>query len=91
MEKINVEEIYGEPIDEDDTIFKLSNSGKRANMGASDFLLSLCSLNNDSRMPSAFLMSNDIAVRIANDRHEGILMDRFREFERNEKLSIENY
>ena len=32
MEKINVEEIYGEPIDEDDTIFNLSNSGKRADM-----------------------------------------------------------
>ena len=29
MEKINVEEIYGEPIDEDDTIFLLSNSGKK--------------------------------------------------------------
>ena len=29
MEKINVEEVYGEPYDEDDTIFKLSNSGKK--------------------------------------------------------------
>ena len=26
IEKINIEEVYGEPIDEDDTIFKLSNS-----------------------------------------------------------------
>ena len=30
MEKINVEEVYGEPYDEDDTIFKLSNSGKKS-------------------------------------------------------------
>lgn len=29
IEKINIEEVYGEPIDEDDTIFNLSNSGKK--------------------------------------------------------------
>ena len=29
IEKINIEEVYGEPIDENDTIFKLSNSGKK--------------------------------------------------------------
>ena len=59
-------------------------------MGASDSLLSLCSLNGNFRMPTAFITSDDIAIRVANDRHEGILIDRFREFERNEKLSIEN-
>ena len=32
IEKINIEEVYGEPIDENDTIFKVSNSGKRADM-----------------------------------------------------------
>ena len=90
IEKINIEEVYGEPIDENDTIFKLSNSGKRAYMGAGDILLSLCSSNNDFRMPTAFIASDDIAIRIVNDRHEGILIDRLREFERNEKLSIEN-
>ena len=54
-------------------------------MGASDVLLSLYSLNNYFRIPSAFLMSDDIAVRITNDRHKGILMDRLIEFERNER------
>ena len=90
MEKINIEEVYGEPIDENDTIFKLSNSGKKAYMGASD-LLSLCSSNKYFRMPIAYITSDDdITIRIANDNHEGILIDRLREFERNEKLSIES-
>ena len=84
MEKINVEEIFGEPIDEDDVIFKLSNSGKKAYMSSRDFL-SLCISNNNFRMPTAFIISNDIAIRIANDYHEGILIDRWREFERNKK------
>ena len=86
IEKINIEEVYGEPIDENDTIFKLSNSGKRAYMGVYDILSSLCSSYNDIRIPTASIATNDIAIRIVNDSHEGILIDRLREFGRNEKI-----
>ena len=90
MERINVEEVYGEPIDEEDLIFKLSNSGKKANMGVGDFILNAYRANekqNDKyfQIPTGFIISDEMIIRIANDRHEGILIDRLKEFEENEK------
>lgn len=74
IEKINIEEVYGEPIDEDDTIFKLSNSGKKANMNVGELLLNLSRLYDESfRIPFCFMINRDTAIRIANDRHEGKL------------------
>ena len=71
MEKINVEEVYGEPIDEDDTIFKLSNSGKRAHMYCvNDFILNLYRLYESIDDDVDYY---ELATRISNDRHEGKL------------------
>ena len=72
IEKINIEEVYGEPYDEDDTIFKLSNSGHVARMNfvsdmIFDFYCRRALLNNE------YVDSYEITTIIANDRHEGKL------------------
>ena len=72
MEKINIEEVYGEPIDEDDTIFKLSNSRHFAKMNyvndeIFDFYCKCAVLNNE------YVDSYEITTIIANDYHEGKL------------------
>ena len=72
MEKINVEEVYGEPYDEDDTIFKLSNSGKKAQMYCvNDLILDFYKLyeSKDEEHVDFY----ELATRINNDRHEGKL------------------
>ena len=65
MERINIEEVYGEPLDEEDLIFKLSNSGKKVNMH----------IDVDTLLTYMFNEQYDdeyeMSVRIANDRHEG--------------------
>ncbi len=72
MEIINVEEIYGEPIDEDDTIFKLSNSGKKAEMYCvNDLILDFYKLYESTDEKNVDFY--ELATRINNDRHEGKL------------------
>ena len=72
MEKINVEEVYGEPYDEVDTIFKLSNSGKKAQMYCvNDLILDFYKLYESKGEEDVDFY--ELATRINNDRHEGKL------------------
>ena len=72
IEKINIEEVYGEPIDENDTIFKLSNSGKRADMYCvNDLILDYYRLYESK--DEEWIDYYELATRINNDRHEGKL------------------
>ena len=72
IEKINIEEVYGEPIDEDDTIFKLSNSEKRVDMYCvNDIILDYYKLYES--LDEEFVDFYELATRINNDRHEGKL------------------
>ena len=70
IEKINIEEVYGEPIDENDTIFKVSNSGKKAQMYCIDHTVldfyKLCELKDNEHYDFY-----ELTTRINNDRHEG--------------------
>ena len=71
IEKINIEEVYGEPIDENDTIFKLSNSGKRADMYCvNDLILDYYRVDEPIDEHVDYY---ELATRINNDRHEGKL------------------
>lgn len=70
MERINIEEVYGEPIDENDTIFKLSNSGEKAAMFVGDSS-TLESYKIDELLNHKCVDLYELSVRIANDRHEG--------------------
>ena len=70
IEKINIEEVYGEPIDEDDTIFKVSNSGKRADM----YFINNLILDYYKTYETSYEEVVDfyeLTTRINNDRHEG--------------------
>ena len=72
IEKINIEEVYGEPIDEDDTIFKLSNSGKKSQMYCvNDLILDFYRLYES--IDKEHVDYYELATRINNDRHEGKL------------------
>ena len=72
MEKINVEEVYGEPIDEDDTIFKLSNTGKKTEMYCvNDVILDFYRLYES--IDEEHVDYYELATRINNDRHDGKL------------------
>ena len=91
MERINVEEVYGEPIDEDDTIFKLSNSGKRVDMYCvNDLILDYYKLYES--LGEEFVDIYELATRINNDRHEGKLNKEWIENKMIEmdRLSIKN-
>ena len=65
MERINIEEVYGEPNDENDLIFKLSNSGKKVNMHI-DVDVLLTYMSNEQ-----YEDEYEMSVRLANDIHEG--------------------
>ena len=65
MERINIEEVYGEPNDENDLIFKLSNSGKKVNMHIDVDVLLTYMFNEQ------YEDEYEMSVRLANDIHEG--------------------
>ena len=91
MERINVEEIYGEPYDEDDTIFKLSNSEKKAEMYCvNNLILDFYRLYESK--DEEYVDYYDLATRINNDRHEGKLNKEWIENKMIEmdRLSIKN-